>query len=102
MERTRVIIADDESIQIGRFMHRSMPNPFTASAVIEYDLPVSTHVEIDVFDLTGRRVATLVNAYRSSGCHQVTWNPDRTPPGIYFYAIRAGECICTAKIVLID
>jgi hypothetical protein len=95
-------IADDESQPIELFAHQSMPNPFTANAVIEYVLHVSAYVEIDVFDLMGRKVTSLVNDQQAGGCHQVTWSPNGMPPGIYFYVIQAGDYTCTEKMILLD
>ncbi|NIT60294.1 MAG: T9SS type A sorting domain-containing protein, partial [Aliifodinibius sp.] len=50
------------------------PNPFNAQTVIEYVLPVSGHITLKIYDITGRQVKVLVNGFKNAGAHTVTWN----------------------------
>jgi len=55
---------------------KAWPNPFTETVNIEYDLPISAHVEVDIYDLNGRRVDVLAEQdYQNQGHHQIKWSP---------------------------
>ena len=71
------------------------PNPFDASTVITYALREHAHVRLSIYDVLGRRVATLVDAQQRSGTHQVTWDGrgeagEAVRPGFYFYRLESG------------
>ena len=70
---------------------QNYPNPFNARTTIEYNLPLDTRVTLDIFDILGRKIETLVNGNQSSGAHAVVWNADKVASGLYFYRIQAGE-----------
>ncbi|MCP4582732.1 MAG: T9SS type A sorting domain-containing protein [candidate division Zixibacteria bacterium] len=80
---------------------QSFPNPFNASAIIKYGLPKSSEVTIVVYDLLGRRVATLENGPKSAGYHQVVWQANNHPSGLYFYNIQASDYSNTKKMLLL-
>jgi flagellar hook assembly protein FlgD len=77
------------------------PNPFNASTTIRYSLPEPAHVAIEVYDILGRRMQTLVREKKQAGYHSVVWNADGYSSGIYFYRIKAGEYSETKKMVLL-
>ena len=54
-----------------------------AAVVIEYALPGSRHVDINIFDQSGRRIAAIANGAFSAGRHKTLWNADRVPAGVY-------------------
>ncbi|MDP2424672.1 MAG: FlgD immunoglobulin-like domain containing protein, partial [Bacteroidales bacterium] len=73
-------------------------------ANIEFRLPVSSHVTIDIFDLQGRKVATLVNEIRNSGTYALHWNGTSSdgkviPEGINVVRMIAGNQVISRKIV---
>ncbi len=95
--------SDDQMVDLPRHLLVSSPypNPFNASITIQYDLPKDSYVTIDIFDILGRRVTTLVNAAQPAGSHHMIWDaPDRSS-GIYFYRIQAGEFTETKKMTLL-
>jgi hypothetical protein len=67
------------------------PNPFNASTTIRYSLSQECQVTIDIYDLLGNHVITLLNATENAGNHNIVWKAGNQPSGIYFYKIRAGE-----------
>ncbi|UCC79696.1 MAG: S8 family peptidase, partial [Candidatus Zixiibacteriota bacterium] len=77
------------------------PNPFNTITVIHYSLPVPAVVKIDIFDILGRKVKTLLNEQKQAGCHQASWNANKVSSGIYFYRIQAGDYLETKKMVLL-
>jgi hypothetical protein len=83
-------------------LSRNRPNPFSGSTVIFYSLPQASEVTLTVHDITGRLVETLVNETRQPGIHQVRWDRQDNPSGVYFYRLEAGEFVETRKMVLVD
>ena len=95
-------ISDDRTIKPNRFiLSPNYPNPFNASTVIEYSLKQDEHVTIDIYDLLGRKVETLVDTDQQAGLHRVIWQADNMPSGVYFYKIEAGEFVKTRKMMLL-
>lgn len=82
-------------------LHQNYPNPFNPSTVISYQLPVSSEVELRVFDMLGREVATLVNSQQTAGEHSVTFDASNLSSGIYLYQLQTGETSITKKLTLI-
>ncbi len=82
-------------------LSQNYPNPFNAFTVIQYNLPEASDVNIEIYDLLGRRVETLIQTEQQAGHHQVTWDAKNTSSGMYFYKIQAGEYDETRKMVLL-
>ena len=83
------------------------PNPFNPSTIIPYQLAASSQVRLEVFNLLGQRIATLVDEERSAGMHTATWHAvDRSgravAAGVYIYRMTVGEERQTGRMVLID
>lgn len=77
------------------------PNPFNARVTIQYALPIQSQVTIEIYDLLGRRIETIVNGMKQAGYHQVSWNAENNSTGVYFYRINAGDFTDTKKLVLL-
>ena len=77
------------------------PNPFNASTTIKYALPEEAEVTINVYDILGRRIETLVSGKQPAGSHSVVWDAKDVSSGVYFYRIEAGEYSQTEKCVLL-
>ena len=87
-------------------MSRNYPNPFNPETCIDYQLPENNHVLIEVFDLLGRHVRTLVDRIQKAGRYQTTWNGrnesgQTEASGIYFISMRAGSFYNVRKITLL-
>jgi hypothetical protein len=63
---------------------QNYPNPFNPSTDIAFSLPAPSHVSLVVFDLLGRRIASLADGPMNEGIHHVRWDPDTAPGGVYF------------------
>jgi hypothetical protein len=84
-------------------LSQNYPNPFNPSTTIEYALPNSENVKIEIYDLLGRLVKTLVNETKLSGKYSVIWNgeDDRgkaVSSGIYLYRLHSGSQVITKKL----
>ena len=83
------------------------PNPFNPSTVIPYHLPASGFVRLEVFNLLGQRIATLVDGARSAGSHAAVWDATDASgrsvgAGVYVYRLTAGAATATGRMVLVD
>ena len=85
---------------------QNYPNPFNPTTIIAFDLPQSERVEISIYNVLGREVATLVDEYYEAGYHELTWDGrDRsgrdTASGIYFYRLRTDSHQAQKKMLLV-
>ena len=78
----------------------NVPNPFTESTEIRYTLARRTHVELTVYDMSGREVAELVDARQDSGGYSVRFEAADLPGGMYFYKMKTGAGSLTKKMYL--
>ncbi len=86
-------------------LDQNYPNPFNPETTISFEIPVEAHVRLEVFNILGEKVTTLVDENRSAGSYSVKWNgrtDDGTPvsSGIYFYRLDAGEYVKSMKMTL--
>ena len=94
-------VNDQSSSLPDRFeVSQNYPNPFNAQTEIEYSLPRESHVRIEIYNLLGQNVETLVDDTRQAGYHQVVWDATNVPTGVYFYRIAAGDFTQTRKMLL--
>jgi hypothetical protein len=100
--------ADDESSSLPQSfaLAQNYPNPFNPSTTIEYSVMQDCHVEIIVFDLLGKRVATLIDKPMARGIYTTVWNSidengNSVSSGIYFYKITAGDFTDSKKMILL-
>ena len=82
-------------------LSQNYPNPFNPSTVINYQITQSGNVKLEVFDILGRKVSTLVNESQIAGNHSVTWNAGNLPGGLYIYKIETGSFVSSRKMILI-
>lgn len=85
----------------GYVLENAYPDPFNPSTTIEYRLPARSHVSLTVYDVLGRKAATLVNEVQSAGLHSVTFNAAELPSGVYFDRLEAGPFKETDKLLLL-
>ena len=81
---------------------QNYPNPFNPETTISYSLAEAGRITLEVFDLLGRKEAAIINnEAQSSGYHQVTFNAENLPSGVYIYKLKAGNHIYTKKMLLL-
>jgi|GEM_PF-2365422 len=91
----------DNSIPAKIALFQNYPNPFNALTTIEYSLPNSSPVTIDIFDLLGRKIVTLKSENQDAGYHRATWNADEFSSGIYMYRLTAGDYTESKRMLLL-
>jgi hypothetical protein len=82
-------------------LEQNYPNPFNPSTTIRYQLPVASEVKLEVYDVLGKKIATLVNERQSAGSYQVVWNASGLSSGTYFYRLQAGTFVETKKMIMV-
>jgi len=82
-------------------LYSNYPNPFNPSTMIKYQLPMTSDVDLSIYNLLGQKVATLVNERQGIGIHQVAWDATRFSSSVYYYRIEAGEFQEVKKMILI-
>ena len=100
IHRTLEGIKDKPDIPTSLYLG-SYPNPFNAQTTISYTLPKASLVTIDVYDLLGRKLETLVNSNQNAGSYNMIWDASERSSGIYFCKIKAGEFSINRKMVLL-
>lgn len=81
-------------------LDQNYPNPFNPSTKISLDLPVSSFVNLTVYNILGKEVKVLVNGNINAGKYEVTFDAAEMPSGIYFYRLSADEFVHTRKMIL--
>ncbi|MGA7722563.1 MAG: T9SS type A sorting domain-containing protein [Ignavibacteriaceae bacterium] len=81
-------------------LSQNYPNPFNPSTVINYSLQKPSNVTMEIYNVLGQKVATLVNSYMQSGNYSVSFNANKLSSGIYFYRIAAGDFVSVKKMML--
>ncbi|MCL4540013.1 MAG: Ig-like domain-containing protein [Bacteroidetes bacterium] len=82
-------------------LDQNYPNPFNPTTIIRYQLKTAANVSLKVYDVLGRKVATLVNKREDLGNHSVTFDAGALPSGVYFYRLEAGTYTATKKMLMI-
>jgi len=82
-------------------LYNGFPNPFRNQVTIPFELSTSEHVIIEVFDVYGRKVATLGDRYYAPGRQQVIWEPRSASSGTYVYRFKAGSSFSTGTLTLL-
>jgi len=84
-------------------LSQNYPNPFNPTTKIKFTIPVGTRraVSLQVYDVLGNKVATLVIEEKPAGTYEVKWDASRFSSGVYFYQLKAGSFIETKKMILL-
>ncbi|MFZ5433592.1 MAG: T9SS type A sorting domain-containing protein [Calditrichota bacterium] len=82
-------------------LHPAYPNPFNPSTHLDFDVARTGLVSLQVFDLLGRRVATLINTHLQPGSYSASWNAADVPSGTYFAVLEEGGVRFTQKLLLL-
>ncbi len=95
-------VAVEASTPDGTFvLETAYPNPFASSTTIGFTLPTTQDVKLTVYDVLGRRVATLIDGIRQAGEQTIRFDASSLPSGMYLYRLEAGGTQLTQRITLV-
>ncbi len=91
---------EDDGLPQQFTLTQNFPNPFNPTTSIAFSVPATDHVSLEVFDILGRSVSTLVNGVLSSGEYTIQFDAANLPSGMYLYRLSAGDKVSTKKMLL--
>ena len=95
------VTTNGNEIPEGYSLSQNYPNPFNPATIIEYTIPKSGLVTLEVFDILGKKVATLINRIQNAGKYNVEFNGADFTSGTYFYRIQSGDFSQIRKMILL-
>ncbi len=82
-------------------LYQNYPNPFNPSTIIKFELPKTEGIKIEIFNALGQKVATLLDKQMKIGFHEVKFNAQTLPSGLYIYRLVAGNFIAKNKCLFL-
>jgi len=82
-------------------LNQNYPNPFNPSTLITYSVPKESNVKLEIFDLLGRKIATLVSERKVAGNYSVEFNASALGSGVYIYRLTTPGVVLAKKMILI-
>ncbi|MBD3168901.1 MAG: T9SS type A sorting domain-containing protein [candidate division Zixibacteria bacterium] len=82
-------------------LDENYPNPFNASTTISYSFTRDSEVKLEIFNLLGQRIETLVDTHQNPGVYHIKWDGSRVASGIYLYRLTAGDKVITKRMAII-
>jgi photosystem II stability/assembly factor-like uncharacterized protein len=102
VDMTNLSIKESDDFNVLHYqIAQNYPNPFNPTTTLSYQIPKSGLVSIQIFDVLGREVATLMNGVKEAGAYSTVWNAGTQPSGIYFYRLTSGNYSGTKKMILL-
>jgi hypothetical protein len=96
------VINDPAVVLSGYRLYQNYPNPFNPSTMITYQLPVTSEVALNVYNLLGQNVATVISDKQPAGRYQVEWNASGYASGIYYYRLKANGYSEIKKLLILE
>jgi hypothetical protein len=97
---TGVRAGSGDALPAGFFLSQNYPNPFNPATTITYVVAAREFVELRIYDLLGRELATLASGLAEPGRYEVTWNAAGKASGVYYYRLQSGEVVLTRRMIL--
>ena len=91
----------DEDLPETFYLSQNYPNPFNAQTEIAFELGNAVSIDLSVYDIAGRKVATLANGILEAGHHSAVWNAEKFSSGIYFYQLETESESYSRKMTLL-
>jgi hypothetical protein len=82
-------------------LDQNFPNPFNPTTLIRYEIPKDESVTLDVFNLLGQHISTIVDEVQPAGSYQIQYNAENLASGVYFYRFKAGNYTDIKKMILV-
>jgi Secretion system C-terminal sorting domain len=82
-------------------LYSNYPNPFNSTTTFSFYLPQKSDISLEIFDIQGRFIETIINEFKDAGNYNVPWNSGDNPSGTYMVRLRSGEQQLSKKCVLL-
>jgi hypothetical protein len=100
MNKTINIFPEQNNIIKNYRLFQNYPNPFNPTTTISFELPKESYVSLNVYNLLGERIETMINGYEKAGIHKLNFNAHNLSSGIYFYILKTNDITITRKMIL--
>lgn len=98
----QLIGVENEISQSKNFiLEQNYPNPFNSETTIEFEVPDDGDVKLEVFNILGGKLRTLIEKRLKRGVYQITFNAENLPSGIYFYQLKSLNRVITKKMIFL-
>jgi hypothetical protein len=94
-------VENDGNIPVEYSLTQNYPNPFNPATSISFSLPKRDNVELKVFDIQGKEVATLINEALNAGKHDIKFDAQNLATGVYIYRLKTSQFTQSRKMTLI-
>ena len=95
-------VLSNDSFSVNQFrIDNPYPNPFNPQTSLGFNIPLSGHTNVSVYNVSGALVDVLENNYLESGYHTIDWNANKQPSGVYFFKITYADQSIVKKAILI-
>ena len=101
LSQLTILKSDQSATPAEYILKQNYPNPFNPTTTISYELPVNGFVNLEIYDVLGRRIVALINERQSAGTHSVKFNGADLPSGVYLYRLSTANFLDTKKLMLI-
>ncbi|MCK4296727.1 MAG: T9SS type A sorting domain-containing protein [Candidatus Marinimicrobia bacterium] len=98
-ENTGIEDLTTRSIPDHYILYQNYPNPFNPQTTIQYQLKAAGNVKLEIYDLTGKLVQTIVDEYKQAGNYTIIWDARNVSSGIYLYRLQTKEFVSTKKCI---
>jgi gingipain R len=92
---------NDRTIPITYELFQNYPNPFNPVTTIKFSIPKQSHVKVEIFDITGRKVKVLLDNNKTAGFHNLKFDAGGLASGVYFYKIKTEHFVQSKKLLLL-
>jgi hypothetical protein len=82
-------------------LYQNYPNPFNPTTIIRYSIPEATKIKLEIYNVLGQKVKTIVNEFKKPGNYEVSLNASNYASGVYFYRIKSSKFNKVKKMILI-
>jgi len=91
----------DDNIPAAFYLSQNYPNPFNAITNIQFNIPTAGHVTLEIYNILGQRIETLIDNRLDPGSCRFNWDASQRSSGIYFYKLTAGDITITKRMMLL-
>ena len=101
MQQYEINVEASTSVAASTRLNPSYPNPFNSGTILSYTLPTASDIRLEVFTLSGQRVAVLHEGFQAAGYHTIAMDASALASGVYLYRLTTPEGRFTQKFTLL-